>query len=67
MMVKFIRNNGFLVVCNNLSETLIFSKDESLGPVDLRSIRCYKVKHSTIQDHLQHCYETEPITSVMWV
>ena len=28
--VKFIRNNGFLDVINNSSETLIFSKDEAI-------------------------------------
>ena len=49
--VKFIRNTGYLDVSNNSSETLIFSKDETMGIVDLRSIGYYKVKRSTIEHH----------------
>ena len=55
--VKFIRNTGFHDVTNNSSETLIFSKDEAIGVLDLRSIGYHKVKQSTIQHHLQHYYE----------
>ena len=46
--LKFVRNTGFLNVTNNSSEPLIFSKDEALGVVDLRSIGYYKVKQSTL-------------------
>ena len=59
--VKLIRNTGYLNVTNNSSETLIVSKDEALGVVDLRSIGYYKVKQSTIEHHLQHNYEFKPL------
>ena len=42
------RNTWYLDVTYNLSETLIFSKDEALDIVDLMYIWYYKVKMSTI-------------------
>ena len=45
--------NGFLDVTYNSSEPLIFSYDEVLGLVDLRSLRNYKVKQSIIQHHVK--------------
>ena len=52
MKVKLIRNIGFLSVTNSSSETLIISRDEEIGIVDLRSIGYYEVKQSTKQHHL---------------
>ena len=59
--VKYIRNMGYLDVTNKSSETLVFSKDEALGVVNLKSIGYYYVKQSTIQ----HYYELKPLQSVM--
>ena len=42
---------------DNSSQPLIFSKDEVLGVVDLKSIGFYKVKLSIIQHHLKPYYE----------
>ena len=42
----FVRHFQFVDVTNNLSEQLIFSKDEALGILDLISICYYKVKQS---------------------
>ena len=47
--VKFIRNTEFLDVTNNSSETHIFSENEALGVVGLRSSGYYIMKQSTIQ------------------
>ena len=55
--VKFIRNLGFLDVTNNSSALLIFTKDETLGILDLRSIGYYKVKQSIIQHHSKPYYK----------
>ena len=52
--VKCIRKSGFLDLTNNSSEILIFSKDEVLGTVGLKSIGYYKVQESTIQHNLQY-------------
>ena len=61
VMVKFIRNTGFLEVTTNLSEPLIFSKKELLGIVDLGSIGYYKVKQHMIWDPLKPYYEFKPL------
>ena len=55
--VKFIRNTEFLDVTNSSSETPIFSKDEALGIVDIRSVRYYKVKQNIMQHHLKPYYK----------
>ena len=57
---EFCYLTGFLDVTNNSSEQLIFSKDEALAVVDLRSIGYYKVKQSTIQHHVDHFYAFKP-------
>ena len=38
----------------------MFSRDNALG-VDLKSVRCHKVKQNTIHHHLQHYYELKPL------
>ena len=47
-----IRNIGFLDVTNNSSQSLIFSKDEALGIIDLRSTGYYKAEQSIKWYHL---------------
>ena len=42
--MKFIRNASFLHVTNNTLDTFIFSEDEVLGVVDIRSIAYYRIK-----------------------
>ena len=59
--VRFIRNTGFHDVTNNSSEPLLFTMDEALGIVDLRSIGYYRVKQGTIQHPFLHHYESHSI------
>ena len=59
--VKFIRSTRFLDVTYHSSETLICSKDKTLGVAHLRSVGYYKVKQSSIQHCLQHYYEFKPL------
>ena len=46
--VNFIRNVEFLDVTNNSPKQLIFSMNELLGIIDLRSIGYFKVKQSNM-------------------
>ena len=59
--VKFIRNTEFPDITNNSSEPLIFSNDEALAMVDLRSIGYYKLKQSIICSHFKNYYEFKPL------
>ena len=58
--MKFVRNTRSHDVTDNSSEPIIFSKNEALGVVDLRSIGDYKVMQSIIQHHLKPYYEFKP-------
>ena len=62
---KFMRNTGYLDVTNNSSETLILSKDEVLGIVDLKSIGNNEVKESIIWHHLQYHYEYKSLQEIV--
>ena len=58
---KLTRNVGFLDITNNSLELHIFSKNEALGIVDLRSNLYYTVKHNILQHYLKSYHEFRPL------
>ena len=65
-MIKLTRNTEFLDMTNNSSEPNIFSKDEAIGVVDLRSIGYQKVKPNYEFKPLQVlCNEFNKLTNTL--
>ena len=59
LKLKFVRNCASLDVVNNTQETVIFSPDQMLGILDLRSLGYYKIKQGVLQQDLSKCYHFE--------
>ena len=55
--LKFTCNAAILDIVNNGTEIIIFSPEEMLGTVDLRSLGYYKIKQSILQQNLSKYYE----------
>ena len=59
LKLKFVSNLATLDVSNSSLETVIFSKKEMLGILDLRSIGYYKIKQGILQQNLSKYYRFE--------
>ena len=57
--LKFTCNVAVLDIVNNSTETMIFTPDEMLGIVDLRSLGYYKIKQGILQQNLRKYYRFE--------
>ena len=64
LKIKFIRNKATLDITNNTTETVIFDKKTSIGILDLRSLRYYKIKQGVLQQNLNKYSQFEEIDKV---
>ena len=64
LKLKFIRNKAILDITNNTRETVIFDKKMSIGILDLRSLRYYKIKQGVLQQNLNKYYQFEELDKV---
>ena len=64
MMLKFIRNKATLDITNNTRETVIFDKKTSIGILDFRSLRYYKIKQGVLQQNLNKYYQFEEVDKI---
>ena len=56
LQLKFVQNLVTLHITNNGLDPIIFSPEEVLGIIDLRSLGYYKIKQSILQQHLSKYY-----------
>ena len=64
LKLKFIRNKATLDITNNTRETIIFDKKTTIGILDLRSLRYYKIKQGVLQQNLNKYYQFEEADKV---
>ena len=57
--LKFTCNAAIINMVNDSTETMIFTPEEMIGMVDLRSLGYYKIKQGILQQNLSRQYRSE--------
>ena len=57
--LKFTCNKAILDIVNKGKDTIIFKPEETIGIIDLRSLRYYKIKQGILQQNTSRYYRFE--------